>query len=134
MATDVHTSSEPSVTNLVTGIVHDAQELMKQQVALFKHEVREDLRKTRDAVAALAAGAMVAALGGFMFLFASAFLIHEAGGLPQWASFGIVAVAFLCLGVGLLFAGKKRLDSFNPLPNETAEALKENVQWIVKPK
>jgi hypothetical protein len=134
MATDVQTGSDTSVTKLVTGILHDAEELFKQQVALFKHEVREDLRKTRDAVAPLAVGAVVAALGGFMLLFALGYLIHEAGGLPRWAAFGIVALSFLILGGGLLYAGKKKFDSFNPLPDESADALKENVQWIVNPK
>jgi len=134
MATDVQNCPEPSVTSLVTGIVHDAQELCKQQVALFKHEVREDMRKTREAALALAAGVAVTAVGGLLFCWAIAFLIFEAGGLPRWASFGIVAVVFLGLGVGLVLAGKKKFDSFNPLPDETAQALKENVQWIVKPK
>jgi len=30
----------------------------------------------------------------------------------------------------LFYAGKKRLDSFNPLPDQSVQALKENVQCL----
>ena len=38
---------EPSVTRLVTGIIDDAQELLREQIRLFKHEVRRDLKDAR---------------------------------------------------------------------------------------
>jgi len=55
MANDLHTGTEPSLTGLVTGIINDAQELLKQQVALFKQEVKDDIRKTKEAAVALIA-------------------------------------------------------------------------------
>jgi uncharacterized membrane protein YqjE len=136
MANDVQTSPEQaSVTGLVTGIVNDAQELFKQQVALLKHEVREDLRKTRDAALALAAGAVVTGLGVlFLCCTVALFLAWAIPGLAEWGAFLIVGAVLAVVGLGLLYAGKKKFDSFNPLPEETAEALKENVQWILKPK
>jgi len=137
MADDVHTSSEPSVTSLVSGILKDAEELFKQQVVLFKHEVKEDLRKTRDASMALAAGVGVLVLGILLLCWMLVHLLTWAAGpdvLPLWASFGIVGGILTLAGVILCYTGKKKFDSFNPLPEETAEALKENVQWIMKPK
>lgn len=45
MPEDLNTaSSEASVTSLVRGILNDAQELFRQQSALFKAELREDMR------------------------------------------------------------------------------------------
>jgi hypothetical protein len=137
MATDVQTGSEQpsSVTGLVSGIIKDAEDLFKQQVALLKHEVREDLRKTRDATLALGAGVGVLVLGTIFLLTTIALLLAWAiPSLPLWVGFGIVAAVLIIGGVVLLYAGKKKFDSFNPLPDETAEALKENVQWIAKPK
>jgi hypothetical protein len=135
MATDVRAGTEQpnSVTGLVSGIITDAQELFKQQVALLRHEVREDLRKTRDASLALGAGIGILGLGVLFFLTAAALLIARAG-LPVWAGFGIVAVVLIAAGLVAFFVGKKKFDSFNPLPAESAEALKENVQWITNPK
>ena len=58
MATDLKSTQEPSVTALVTGIISDAEELFKQQFELFKHEVRDDFRKT------IAEGPPEGSLGG----------------------------------------------------------------------
>jgi hypothetical protein len=44
MATNVHSDTDVSLTSLVNGIVNDAQELMKQQFALFQAEVKEDMQ------------------------------------------------------------------------------------------
>jgi len=136
MASDVQTGSDSSLTGLVTGIIHDAQELFKQQLALLKHEVRDDMRKTRDAVMALAVGLAAAAVGALLLAFGLAYLLHWAtdGQVHLWASFLIVGGTFAVVGGILCYMGKKRFDSFNPLPDETAGVLKENVQWIVKPK
>jgi hypothetical protein len=147
MATDVQTTnpttppadpaappSNESLTGLVTGIIHDAEQLFKQQIALLKHEVRDDVRKTAGASAMLVVGAVVTALGLFFLAVGLPLLLAWATGMPRWAWFLIVGAVIAAGGACLLYAGKKKFDSFNPLPDETAEALKENVQWIMKPK
>ena len=136
MATDLHHDQSASVTTLVSGIVHDAQELMKQQFELLKAEVRDDFRKVRDASEMIGAGAGLALMGGILLsltlVYLLEFLFHPH--LPLWACFGIVAALFVIAGACLYLAGKRKLDKVNPLPEQTAEALKENVQWITKPK
>ena len=41
------TGSEPTVTSLLSGIVNDAQELIKQQLDLFKHELKDDVKRAK---------------------------------------------------------------------------------------
>jgi hypothetical protein len=134
MANDVQTGNDASVTALVTGIIHDAEELFKQQIHLLKHEVRDDLRKTAFAAGSLVAGVFVLGMGAFMFCLAVPLLLWWLTELPLWSCFAIVGGCLVVVGACLAYLGKKKFDSFNPLPDETAEALKENVQWITKPK
>src|SRR3954452_2861606 len=123
MSTDLHPQQDTSVTALVSGIVHDAQELLRQQLELFKHEVKDDLRKTREVALLMAAGGGVAVIAimlltlSLVFLMGWAFHPH----LPLWACFGICGGIFAVIAAGLLFAGKAKLDSFNPLPDESAQ-------------
>jgi len=135
MATDVKSSHDHSVTELVTGIINDAQQLFKQQFELLKHEVREDFRKTRDAGMTLALGAGLALVGGLllvqMLVYLTQWLLPD---LPLWACYGIWGAGMAIAGGALIYAGKARFDTFNPLPDETAQAAKENVQWIAHPK
>lgn len=57
MADRMQTSSppgaEPSVTSLLSGIVNDAQELIKQQLLLFRHELKDDVNKAREVLPSL---------------------------------------------------------------------------------
>ncbi len=136
MADHVQTVSEGSLTGLVTGIVNDAQELVKQQFALFKHEVKEDLHKTLQAAIALGIGVGVALVGALSLWLMIVFLLNWAFNppVPLWGWFGIVGFLFLVAGALIFYAGKAKLESFNPLPDQSAEALRENVQWITRPK
>jgi hypothetical protein len=123
MPDDIPTTGEASVTSLVRGIVNDAQELFRQQLALFKAEFREDMRKTREAALSLVVGVGVALFGVLLLLFALVYLLSWASGLALWASFAIFGGIVLAAGLGLIYAGKKRFESFNPLPDQSAEAL-----------
>jgi len=135
MATsDVQTGSEPSLTGLVSGIVGDAQELIKQQMTLVRHEIQSDLRKTRQAATPMLFGAGVAMLGGLLLCFMLVMMLYELAHVPMWGSFAIVGGVFAVLGVILLYVGKVKFDSFNPLPDESFQALKENLQWTQNPK
>jgi len=132
------TSTTPTVAPLVAGIIDDLQELIKQNLKLFQVELREDLKKTRDASAALGVGIGLAAVGGLHLTVMLATLLWwafsdpaaRAGGLPLWACFGIVGAVLAGVGLALYLRGKKKLESFNPLPDEAAKAAAENVQWI----
>jgi hypothetical protein len=135
MATDVlhPQDQQPSVTALVSGIINDAQTLIQQQVALVREEILADLRRTRQATAWLAAGVAVATLSLIPLTFMFRDLLHEELGWDQWVSDGVVGAVLALVGGGLIFLGVQRFKYFNPLPDQSAEALKENLQWIKNP-
>jgi microsomal dipeptidase-like Zn-dependent dipeptidase len=134
MATDLQSPTEQqNMASLVTGIMNDAQDLFKQQVNLVRQEIKEDFRKTKEASIPMAIGLWLAGTGIFL-LCVTAALGLAAAGLSYWASFAIVGTVVTLAGAGLTFAGKKKFESFNPLPDQSAEALKENLEWIAKPK
>jgi hypothetical protein len=133
MATDLQSPPEPQLTGLLTGIMNDAQELFRQQIALLRTEVKEDLRKSKEAAIPLGIGLWLAGLGSMLLSITLALVLAETG-LPLWASFAIVGAVVSLVGGGLFYLGKQKFQSFNPLPDQSAEALKENLEWITKPK
>jgi hypothetical protein len=135
MATDLKNPAEPPATTVVADIIRDAQELMAQQLAMFRHEVREDFRKTQQALYPMAGGLAAALLGGVLLCVMLVHLLHWANpNLPLWGGYGIVGGLLAAAGAGAFYAGKKRLETVNPLPEKSAEAVKENVQWLSNPK
>jgi hypothetical protein len=135
MSIDLKNPKEPSVTSLVTGIISDVEDLFKQQFELLKHDVRDDIRKTRDAGFTLAAGGGIGLVGALllvqMLVYLTQWFVPD---LPLWVCFGIWGVLMFGAGAVLVFIGKNTLESVNPLEDKSAQALKENVQWITNPK
>src|ERR1700674_4536722 len=117
MATDLQSPSEPQVTTLVAGILEDAKALVKQQFALVRHELREDLQKAKEAALSMSAGAGLAFTGGLLLSFMLAHGLNWAfPAAPLWIWYGIVGGACVAVGVALLFAGKKKLETISPVP------------------
>jgi len=134
MSVDLKSSPDTSVTALVSGIIHDAQELAKQQFELFKHEVREDLRKTKEAAVSFTAGACLAFVGILLLAEGLVNLLFWAfPTVPLWAWYGICGLA-ICASAGCcIYISKQKLEAVHP-PDESVQALKENVQWITNRK
>jgi hypothetical protein len=130
MPDDICPTDESSAVSLASGILSDAQELFRQQLALFKAELRDDMRKAREAARTLFVGMGLGFCGLLLLLFACAHLLNWAIELPAWASFGIVGGVVLAIGLAMMVLGKKRLGSFLALPEQSMQALRENVQWI----
>jgi len=124
----------PSVTGLVSDILSDAQELVKQQVALVRAEIKADFRRTVQAALLLAVGAGVLIPAVFLLCNMLVYVLHELAGLPLWGSYGLVGGVFTLLGAALILIGVQRFRSFNPLPDQSVAAFKENVRWMTNPK
>jgi len=134
MTPHVETENSPPVTTLVSGIINDAQELIRQQLTLFQVELKNDLRRTKEATIPLVIGGVVCLLAGVILCFMLAHLLEWGfrPDLPLWGAFGIVGLVLAIAGGALVFWGKSKFDAFNPLPDKSVEALKENIQWKTK--
>lgn len=140
MSTDLQSpyskaNSDPSLTQLLTGIISDAQTLLKQQLAMFRTELKLDVRRTKQALVALICGLALASIGGLLLCFALVYGLEAlVPTLPLWACFGIVGGLFAIGGGVAFYSAVRQFQEFNPLPDESAQALKENVQWISQPR
>jgi len=142
MATEVQNRSEPNVTSLVSGIVTDFQDLVKQQFQLTRREIEEDLRKSKEAASIFVLGAGFLFLSAFLLCLMVVHLIHwlampapaDPASFPLWAAHGVVGFVLLVLGGCLGALGAQKWKSVNPLRSPATEALKENVQWMTTPK
>jgi uncharacterized membrane protein required for colicin V production len=123
--------SPTSVTELVGGIVTDLQTLLRQELQLAKVEVLREWDKTKSAAESMAAGAGLLTVAGLLLCFALVYLFQAlVPALPLWACFAIVGVALGLIGGILVGAGRAKASEVNVIPAQTAETMKENVQWL----
>lgn len=125
-------SPGPSVTELVSGIVGDAQTLLRQQTDMLKAEVREDFRRSKRAAEYGAVGIVFCTAGVLCLVTGLVYLFHEYYGYTLWASWGIVGGIIAIIGGCSAAYSYYLLERFNPLPDKTFNALKENITWQTK--
>jgi uncharacterized membrane protein len=130
MGTDSQHPSEPSMTALISGLISDAKALLQQELLLAKHEIRDELDKTKKAVISLGTGIGIAVLGVILLSFMLVYLLGALTHLPLWACYGIVGGAFAILGGVLLYTGKSKAAEIDVVPQQTVETMKENAAWI----
>jgi hypothetical protein len=139
MPEDLQSEGQPSLASLVGGIVNDAQQLIRQEVALARREIQDELNKIKTAALSVGVGVGVGLLGGLMLCFMLVHLLHWATGyrgevdpaaIPLWGCYGIVGALFLVISVMLFYIGKSKAQQVDLVPRQTVETMKENVQWI----
>jgi len=136
-------TSKPDLglTAAVSGIIGDFQKLFSQQLALLRAELRSDWEKSKHAMLPMVIGALCLAGAAIMLATTGAYALHwyyspegtDPSRLPLWACFGIVGLVLAVAGGGLVMLGAWAFKSFNPLPDETAAALEQNIKAITQP-
>jgi Putative Actinobacterial Holin-X, holin superfamily III len=123
-------NSEPTLAQLVSGLMSDARLLMQQELALAKYELYEEARKTKTAVASLGAGIGIAAIGGLLLIIMLVHLLRELTEWPLWTCYGIVGGVCTIGGVALFYRGKQQISQIDIVPQQTVATMKENVRWF----
>lgn len=121
---------DTSVAQLLSGIVADAQELVRKEIALARQEVREELTAAKSAGIKLGIAGGVLAVGGLLVVLAIAQGIADLFNWPAWAGYALVGVVLAIAGGILFSAAQRQIKEIRPMPERTVETMKENVEWI----
>jgi VIT1/CCC1 family predicted Fe2+/Mn2+ transporter len=121
---------DTSMSQLLSGIVGDAQTLVRQEISLARQEVREELATAKSAGIKLGIAGGVLAIGGLLLVLTLAQGIADLFNWPVWAGYGLVGVILAVVGYVLLSRGQKQIKEVTPVPQKTVETMKENVEWI----
>lgn len=122
-----------SITPHLEGILRDSQTLLRQELALARSEVREEVRNARDIAIGLAAGW---ALGGLAALFLLTTLalgiVWLFPDLPMFAGFGLVGLGLAGAAAVFLLRARAVAKEADLAPVQTIDSLKENAKWIAQ--
>jgi len=121
---------DSSMAQLISGIVGDAQDLVRKEIALARQEVREELDAAKNAGIKLGIAGAVLAVGGLLVVLAIAQGIADLFDWPVWAGYALVGVVLAIVGGILFSAAQRQIKSIHPVPERTVETMKENVEWI----
>jgi hypothetical protein len=119
---------ERPIGEVAKTLTSDLSLLLRQEIELAKAEMAQKGRTAAPGLGMFGGAGVVAlcaagALTAFLVLVFSLFL-------PDWAAALIVGVAMAAVAFVLIRQGKERIaDAGKPVPEQTIETVKEDVEW-----
>jgi len=121
--------AEPSIGELLRRVTADSGELLRQEIALAKVEMRESLSTLAQDATRASIGLGLALVG---VLALAAFLITGLGRLfggRYWLSALIIGVIFFAIGIVLARNALADMKRRGLVPDQTAESLRRDAAW-----
>jgi hypothetical protein len=122
-------SDTASVPALIRGVLDDARELIRDEVALAKLEVREELAAAKTAGIALGAGATLAIAAVTLVCVALAAAAADLIDVPTWLAFAAMAIVLAGVAYFMISSGRTQFAAIEVLP-KTKESLRDTAAWI----
>jgi hypothetical protein len=119
-------TEDRSLSELLSDVTTEVATLFRKEVELAKAETTEQVSRAAKAGGMLGAAAIIGFLDLILFSFAAAWALSEV--VPEGVAFAIVGVVFAIVAGVLALAGKKRMASISPVPTQTVQTLKADVQ------
>jgi hypothetical protein len=120
-------SSPSSVGGLVRSALDDVRELFREEIALAKAEMREEMSKVASGGARLGIAGVALWFGAMFILTAMALGLALALNWPAWAGFGVMGIVLAIVGAGAGLAARRSLRDVRTLPR-TFGTIKETFQ------
>jgi hypothetical protein len=119
-------TEERSLSELLSDVTGEIATLFRKEVELARAETSEQISRAAKAGAMLGAAAVIGFLTLILLSFAAAWGLSEI--VPEGVAFLIVGLAFGVVAAVLASAGKKKIASVSPVPDQTVQTLKADVQ------
>lgn len=120
-------SDSRSISELVSGVVENLQNIVRSEVQLAKTELREEAKTAGKAAGMLAAGAVLGFYALGLFLMTVVWIL--ATQMSNWLAALIVTVVIGAIAAVLALKGKSQLQEIHPM-SETVDSVKEDVEWV----
>lgn len=128
MARDDRELRERSVGELLKELSQETATLVHQEMELAKAELSQKGKQAGAGAGmfGLAGAVGLAALGSLT----ACFVLALATVVPAWLAALVVAVVYAVIAAALTQTGKSKLEHASPpVPEQTVESVKEDVQW-----
>jgi len=121
--------ADPSLGDLFRQLADDSATLIRQEMALAKTEMRQNVQHAAKDASMIAVGGVVAAIGALVLVAFLVMIVGKALGAP-WAGALAVGLLFLVVGGVLAMRAAKSLKKDSLTPEQTIRSLKEDKQWV----
>lgn len=123
----VERHEERSATDIVQDLVQDLGNIVRAEIHLAKTEMTEKAAKAGRGAGMMGGAGVIGLLAGAALV--TCCIAALAIAIPVWAAALIMAFLLGVIATAAFSAGRKQLKSVNPVPEQTARTIREDVQW-----
>ncbi len=120
-------ADEKPLAELLADMTSNITTLLRKEVEMAVAELRDEARQAAKAGGMLGGGALSGYLSLLFGSFGLAWLLDRK--LPRPMAFFVVAGLHGAVAAALLSRGRQEMLQVEPVPQQTVETLKENVDW-----
>lgn len=118
---------DTKLSDLVGRATRDIGDLFHNELELAKVEIKDEVRQATKAGAMFGGAAVAGLFALLLLLFAAAWGLAEI--IPVGFAFLAVGAVVAIVAGALAMAGRNRAKTIDPVPQQTVDTLKEDVQW-----
>jgi len=118
------TMADASIGDLLSGLVHDLGQLVRQELRLAQAEVSEKLQQAQNGIDAVTTGLLVAFCALLILL--QAVVIALSNVMPAWLASVAVGGVLALVALLLIRQGRKNLQARNLIPQRTLRAARSS--------
>jgi uncharacterized membrane protein YqjE len=127
-----HDTEQSGFETVVVGLLRDVRALVRQEMALARHEVQYEIGKILKGVLWFGIAVVLAVMGLIAIAAACVLVLYEYTGLPAWVCAAIVSIILLGAASGLMAAGQGVVRSVRIVPVRTVRIMLDDVKWVAK--
>lgn len=130
MSTMEPKAPDRSLGELLGEMTSSLSTLMRKEIDLARVELKEEVRQAGKAGGLLGGAALIAHMGALLLSLALALGLSDALDADPWV--GLLVVGVIAVGVAAVLGaqGRNKLQQVDPVPQQTVQTLKEDVQWV----
>jgi hypothetical protein len=126
MSTELEDSR--SLPQLLSEMTNEVGQLVRKEFELAKVETKQEVTEASKAGAMFGAVAVTGHMALLLLSFAAAWGL--AAVMPRGLAFLVVGLVYAAATAALFVMARSRMRRVNPVPEQTVETLKEDVEWV----
>lgn len=130
MSEVAHTEPAPAdkpLGELIADMTSQVTELLRKELDMAVVELKDEAKQAAKAGGMLSGAALSGYLSLLFSSFAAAWWLDRK--LPRPLAFGVVALLHGATAAALLKRGQEEMKQVDPVPTQTVETLKDNLEW-----
>jgi len=123
-----NTPDPRSLGQIIHDIVNHLDNMIQAEIRLVRAEIVQKIGPVKRASVFLGIAALTGLLGAACFVTTCIAALNLV--MPLWLAALLIGIGLVTVAGGAFVLGRNRIDEVDPVPRQTMETLREDLEWV----